>query len=244
VNDPNGPPPFTLSDDDLVRINRWVLVASVVRGTVHSVNNILQSIGGQAELLSQRAGDPEDVMRRAERIIAQTGRAAGYMRELSGVGREVVDAPDRADLRQAVDRAFALREYDMLRARIAFEVVTESETVPTVRIDYPALSMILLNLLLNAEQALAGVADARISVVLGVAGSRGLISVRDNGPGIPPELRARVFEPFFTTGRSGATLGVGLAVARRLAGQHGGLVDVIDDPRTRGARVDVEIPLV
>jgi signal transduction histidine kinase len=235
VNDPNGPPPFTLSDDDLVRINRWVLVASVVRGTVHSVNNILQSIGGQAELLSQRAGDPEDVMRRAERIIAQTGRAAGYMRELSGVGREVVDAPDRADLRQAVD---------MLRARIAFEVATESETVPTVRIDYPALSMILLNLLLNAEQALAGVADARISVVLGVAGSRGLISVRDNGPGIPPELRARVFEPFFTTGRSGATLGVGLAVARRLAGQHGGLVDVIDDPRTRGARVDVEIPLV
>ena len=86
-----------LSDEEIVRINRAILVAAVVRGTVHSVNNILQTIGGQAEMLAQRPALADEVTRRAERIAAQTIRAAGYMRELSALGRELPSAPDRVD---------------------------------------------------------------------------------------------------------------------------------------------------
>lgn len=233
---------YALSADDLLRINRWALAASVVRGTVHSVNNLLQAIGGQAELLAQRVGDPDEVPRRAERMSAATGRAAEYMRELAAIGREIPNALDRADASSAVDRAFALRDYDLRRARIAFDVRSDAGSLPQVRIDPQALAAILLNLLLNAEQALAGVADARITVVIGRTGDGCVISVRDNGPGVPPDLRGRVFQPFFTTGRQGATLGLGLAVARRLAGQHGGRLVLVDDPGTPGARFDAEFP--
>jgi signal transduction histidine kinase len=182
--------PHAWAVDDLVRINRWVLVSSVVRGTVHSVNNILQTIGGQAEMLGQRSGGEEDVRRRAERIVAQTGRAASYMRELSAVGRATVESADRVDVRQSVDRAFALREYDLMRAGVAFEVVVEAERLPVCRIGPQALAVVLLNLMLNAEQALARVPDARIRVRLSHASGRITLQVRDNGPGVPHDIRA------------------------------------------------------
>lgn len=233
--------PHAWAVDDLVRINRWVLVSSVVRGTVHSVNNILQTIGGQAEMLGQRSGGEEDVRRRAERIVAQTGRAAAYMRELSAVGRATVEGADRVDVRQSVDRAFALREYDLMRAGVAFEVVVEAERLPACRIGPQALAVVLLNLMLNAEQALARVPDARIRVRLSHASGRITLQVRDNGPGVPHDIRAHMFEPFFTTGRLGATLGLGLPVARHLAEQHDGHLVFVDDPLP-GARFDVDLP--
>jgi two-component system NtrC family sensor kinase len=227
--------------DDLVRINRWVLVSSVVRGTVHSVNNILQTIGGQAEMLGQRPGGEDDVRRRAERIVAQTGRAAAYMRELSAVGRATVESADRLDLRQGVDRAFALREYDLMRGSVAFEVVVEAERLPACRIGPQALAVVLLNLMLNAEQALARVPDARIRVRLTHASGRITVIVQDNGPGVPHDVRAHIFEPFFTTGRPGATLGLGLPVSRHLAEQHDGYLVLVDAPPP-GARFELGLP--
>jgi two-component system C4-dicarboxylate transport sensor histidine kinase DctB len=232
--------PHAWAFDDLVRINRWVLVSSVVRGTVHSVNNILQTIGGQAEMLGQRPGSEDDVRRRAERIVSQTGRAAGYMRELSAVGRTAPETADRVDVRLGVDRAFALREYDFMRASIAFEVTVEVERLPACRIGPQALAVVLLNLLLNAEQALVRVPDARIRVRLRHVPGHVLVSVLDNGPGIPPDIRASMFEPFVTSGRPGATLGLGLPVSRHLVEAHGGRLEFVEDDAP-GARFDLEL---
>ncbi|MDO8834675.1 MAG: HAMP domain-containing sensor histidine kinase [Vicinamibacterales bacterium] len=233
---------YALSHDDLVRINRAILVAAVVRGTVHSVNNILQTIGGQAEMLAQRPDALGDIGRRAERISAQTARAAGYMRELSALGRELPSAPDRVDIRQCLDRVYALREYDLQRAHIAFEARFDADPVPPARIDMPALSQIVLNLLLNAEQALADTPDARIDVVVGAAAGRTCISVRDDGPGIGPDGRDRIFEAFQTTGAAGASLGLGLPVARYLAEQHGGHLVLADPVAGHGAQFDLDLP--
>lgn len=233
-----------LSDGDCVRINRAILVAAVVRGTVHSVNNILQTIGGQAEMLGQHPEPPDDVRRRAERISTQTGRAAGYMRELSALGRDVPSAPDRVDVRQCVDRVFALREYDLQRAHIVFDVRVDGDAVPPARIDSPALSMILLNLVLNAEHALASVQDARIELRVAAGGGRVMISLSDNGPGIPEGRRDRIFDGFGTGGGDGATLGLGLRVSRYLAGQHGGTLTVADAPAAAGASFVLDLPVL
>jgi signal transduction histidine kinase len=219
-----------------------MLVASVVRGTVHTVNNILQTIGGQAEMLGQRPDVATDVARRSERIVAQTARAASYMRELSALGREVPGAPDRVDFRQCVERAYALREYDLQRERVGFEVQADGP-VPSGRIDQPALSMILMNLILNAEQVLRGASDAKIVVGLWAADGRVGASVRDNGPGVSADIQAKVFDPFFTAGPV-TSLGLGLTVARYLAQLHQGDVTYIDEPDARGARFDVCVPAI
>jgi signal transduction histidine kinase len=223
-----------LSGETLARINRFVLVTSSVRGTVHTVNNLLQTIGGQAELLGQRDDLPEDVLTRVERISAQTVRAAELMRELSSLGREAPGAPDRTDVRRAIDRAYNLRQYDMGRAQIAVAFPGEPGGSCTAAIDAQALMLVVLNLLLNAEQALAERPGARVEVSVQKQDGAVVVTVRDNGPGIPPEHRDRVFEPFFTTGRPGATLGLGLTVARLLAAEHGGRLVLAGDPGPDG----------
>jgi C4-dicarboxylate-specific signal transduction histidine kinase len=144
-------------------------------------------------------------------------------------------------VRQSVDRAFALREYDLMRGGVAFEVLVEAERLPPCRIGPQALAVVLLNLVLNGEQALAGVPDARIRVRISHASRRIVVTVQDNGPGVPHDIQARVFEPFFTTGRPGATLGLGLAVARHLAEQHDGRLVLADDPPP-GARFELDLP--
>jgi signal transduction histidine kinase len=229
-----------LTGSELARVNRWVLVTSSVRGTVHTVNNILQTISGQAELLGQRPDLPEDARRRIDRIAAQTVRAADLMRELAALGREAPDAPDRADLRQMADRAYALRQYELSKNQVTVEVEGEPVGRCLATIDQQSLVLVLLNLLLNAQQALAGVPHATIRIEVGNRNSMLTIAVEDNGPGVPAADRERVFEPFYTTGRPGATLGLGLTVARLLVEEHHGRLDLADT--AVGARFELSLP--
>ena len=137
---------------------------------------------------------------------------------------------------------YALREYDLQRAHITFDVQFGDTPLPPARIDLPALSMILLNLVLNAEQALAATADGRIELTAAAAGGRLFASVRDNGPGVAGEVRERIFDPFFTTGAPGATMGLGLRAARHLAEQHGATLVLADTPAQDGACFDLNLP--
>jgi signal transduction histidine kinase len=234
---------WAIPDDQLSRVNRWVLVTSVVRGTVHTVNNILQTIGGQAELLGQRTELDEDVRRRLDRIAAQTGRAALLMRDLSSLGRDSRDIADRTDLRQGVERVLSLRQYDLSRAQIMAEITGVAAGSCVVAIDPQALTLVMLNLLLNAEQALAGQVEAKITIDVSVRDGQGVVAVCDNGPGIPADDRERVFDPFFTTGRSGSTIGLGLPVARQLAVAHGGQLALAVGGADGGSGVRFELTL-
>jgi signal transduction histidine kinase len=201
----------------LARANRLAMVAAVLSTTVHEVNNALQIISGSAEMLGP--GTSADlVARRGDAIGSQARRASALLAELSAFARDDTPDPDRADLAQIAQRALAMRQY--AHARLHIQSGFESGGAPAAAAARPrAILQIVLNLLVNAERALAGRPDARIVVT--VSGGRGAaLTVDDNGPGLAPDVAARAFEPSIAAEGSG--LGVGLAVSRWLAERHDG----------------------
>jgi len=107
--------------------------------------------------------------------------------------------------------------------------------------DRGQLEQVLLNLVLNARDAMAG--NGLVTVSLRADGGRGVIRVTDDGPGMDAGTQLRIFEPFFTTKAPGAGTGLGLAIAYGIAQQHGGAITVASEPG-QGARFDVGIPLL
>jgi len=97
-----------------------------------------------------------------------------------------------------------------------------------LRAEEGPLSQVLVNLLLNAAQAMSG--TGRVVVRAAAQGERGSITVTDSGPGLPPEVLERLFEPFFTTKPAGQGTGLGLAVSRHLLGQFGGELSARNEP--------------
>ncbi len=132
------------------------------------------------------------------------------------------------DLAQLVRQTASVARADLEQATIALELAGEEE-VPALG-DVDQLRRVVLNLLVNAKQALAGQDDSRISLtcrrVTSAAGAHAELVVANNGPGIPPADRAEIFEPFYTT-RPGGT-GLGLAIARQLLQEQGGRIRILD----------------
>jgi signal transduction histidine kinase len=121
-------------------------------------------------------------------------------------------------------------------AKVAFTVDVEDD-LPPVRVDRDQIQQLLLNLLKNAEEAMGERGGVRLAVFR--EGDRVVFAVDDEGPGVPPSQRERIFEPY-VTGRPEGT-GLGLAIARRIAEEHGGSLQAEDAP-TGGARFALRLP--
>ena len=225
-------PEPSLPPEWLARANRLAMVAAVLSTTVHEVNNALQIISGSAEMLG--GGTSGDIIgRRGETIGSQARRASALLAELSAFARDDAPDPDRADLGQIAQRALAMRQYTHARLHIQsgfegsggrFAVASRPRSV----------MQILLNLIVNAECALAGRSDGRI--VIGVVPARDgfKLTVDDNGPGLAGDVAARAFRPSVTADGSG--LGIGLSVSRWLAERDGGSLQ-LSDSRLGGCAV-------
>lgn len=229
---PDAPTP-----DWLERANRLALTSALLSTTVHEVNNALQVISGSAEML--HASPPPDIMgRRTDAIGAHARRASALLAELSSFARDDSTAPIVLDLAQVAQRALSMRQY--MLAKLKLESVFETAgDVRTVVATQRALLQIVLNLVMNAEQALAQKAGGRIA--LSVRGEKGCVTltVDDDGPGVGPDMAPRLFTPlaFASDGR----LGIGLAVAKHLAERFGGSVSYAPKPDV-GSRFTVTLP--
>ena len=234
--------PVRLTAGQLAQINRLTTVARFVSGLAHEMNNSLQVIGGLVELLVDRGDLPAGAAVRVGKIAAQTERASTAIRQVLAFVRDPGGDRRAADLGAIVESALALRQYQLARAGIAVAWSRQAGERLPVRGDERQLRQLVLNLLVNAEEALAGAAERRIDIEAARDDGRVRLVIHDTGPGVSPELRDRIFEPFFTTRGSEQAVGLGLTVGAAIAAAHAGGLR-LDSGATRGARFVLELPL-
>jgi nitrogen-specific signal transduction histidine kinase len=225
----------------LVQAGRLSALGQLVAGVAHEMNNPLTSVIGYAQLVHQQLVKRPELAERATdllpdvgHIVSEAGRAARIVRNLLLFARRQSASHSFQDIEFLCDQIVELRSHDLRLNGI--EIKTSfAPDLPAVLADGSQIQQVLLNLVLNAEQAVAKSATRHIE--LSVRGEPGcgtvLIEVRDSGEGIDAASLTRVFDPFFTTRPSGEGTGLGLSIASTIVREHGGQIWAESEPHVR-----------
>ncbi len=226
----------------LVHAGKMSAIGQLVSGVAHELNNPLSVIIGYGQLLLTR-DIPEPLKRPVELMVQQGDRMAKIVRNLLYFARQRPPERTPVDLNHVIEQTLALRLNQLTVSGIVVER-DFSPTLPPVMADAQQLQQVFLNLLLNAEQAIAAVETGGRIVFRTRVGSGGRTvraEVEDNGPGIPSDVLPRVFEPFFTTKEVGSGTGLGLSVSYGIVEEHGGRLSV--DSRPGATTFTLELPV-
>jgi two-component system, NtrC family, sensor kinase len=228
------------SEQQLQQAEKLTAMGQLVSGVAHEINNPAAIISGFAQTLLLDELKPEHremlqmVYDEATRIGRITSNLLAFARA-GGTRRTFVDLND------IVRRTFALRAYHLSTLNIAVTLELSVEE-PKFWADPSELQQMLLNLLINAEQALMSVETRRAIVVRTTATEDEIrLALADSGPGIPPEIQAKIFDPFFTTKPEGVGTGLGLSICYGVAREHAGRIWVESQP-DQGATFHVALP--
>jgi C4-dicarboxylate-specific signal transduction histidine kinase len=215
--------------EDLVYINRMTTVGHVLPAVAHELNNALQVIGGLVELLGMKGELPPDVRDKVQKIGAQSNRSAGMMREFVAFARRD-ETSTRIDVQRAIEHALTLRRYHLSRARIDVHVDAPPEPL-TIRADSHAVLQVLLNLIINAEEALHAMPQGQRELRFSVSADGDTVAciIRDSGPGFHADTKTHAPKPFYSTKTQGAA-GLGLTVAEALVALDKGALRVAEGP--------------
>jgi two-component system NtrC family sensor kinase len=217
--------------DQLVHSERMSAVGELVAGVAHEINNPLQTIVGCVELLlEERKGDPGQV-RDLELVRQEAARAGQIVRNLLAFVRRGASERVNADLNQIVKATAGLREYHLTQHGIMLTLDLHPGPLPVLA-NREEIQQVVLNLLMNAEQALvSGPGRGTIGLKTQLTGASHTLQVMDDGPGVPQEIRGKVFEPFFTTKDVGQGTGLGLSISHGIATAHGGALELVESPQ-------------
>ncbi len=210
----------------LAQSEKLASLGQFVAGIAHEMNNPLQGVLGHLELLIQMTEAARPVRRELKQIYQDADRAAKIVRNLLVFTGSRRMTRKRLQVDRVLTRALASRRASLQRANI--EVTRrQAPELPPVLGDSLLLQQALLNILINAEHAVIdGGGERRIDLASSTDDSPGHVSltVRDTGPGIPPDVLPRIFDPFFTTKEVGRGTGLGLAITYGIVQEHGGTI--------------------
>jgi len=209
----------------MLQAEKMAALGQTISGVAHELNNPLATILSWAERLAERNVD-DKTKQGLEVILGEAERAARIVRNLLTFARKRQTTRAMVDLNQVVRETLALRAYEQKVTNI--QVVEALSTgLPEVFVDGHQIKQVLLNLVINAEQACLG-ANGRGTIVVRTMHDQdrgsAVLEVNDDGPGIPEDRQGKVFDPFFTTKEVGSGTGLGLTVAYAIAREHGGRI--------------------
>lgn len=223
---------------------KLVALGQFIAGIAHELNNPLQGVLGHLELLRTTGAFPSHLDADVQTIYKEAERAAKIVHNLLVFAGSRRLSRRWVSLNGVLQRVVALRKA-ACRAQ-GIEVVRHYDRkVPRVQSDPLLLHQVFLNMVTNAEQAIAATGRGgriEIASTMSRSGDRIVATVRDTGDGIPPDALSRIFEPFYTTKEVGKGTGLGLAIVYGIVQEHGGHISAANHP-DGGAIFRVELPI-
>ncbi len=218
-------------------------LGTLASGVAHEINNPVQGIMNYADLIGARAEDSEQVREFAAEIGNESQRVATIVRNMLAFSRQERDQEhELVEVRWVIETTLSLIRTVLRKDEIEL-VVEIDDALPRIRCRAQQIQQVIMNLVTNARDA---VNEAGANKRIHLRASRhelGLrISVRDQGPGIPPAIRGRIFDPFFTTKRHDKGTGLGLAVSHGIAVDHGGTLTVESELGV-GSTFNLDLPI-
>jgi nitrogen fixation/metabolism regulation signal transduction histidine kinase len=229
--------------DDITRLiaaQRSAAWGEVAQRLAHEIKNPLTPIQLSAErlqlkLADQLTGASRELLDRAtQTIVNQVEAMKNMVNDFRDYARTPLPQLAAVDLQALLGEILGLYE----NSAAAIAVAPAPTPVPPVLADANQLRQVLHNVLTNAQDALGGVADARITIAVAQEAARARLTVKDNGPGFPPQILSRAFEPYVTTKSKGT--GLGLAIVKKIVDDHGGEIRLTNN---NGGAVSIWLPL-
>lgn len=256
--DHRGRSAWLVAVDDMTRVKdleqiatareKLAIIGQMAAGIAHEIRNPLSGINLNISTLEHVVRSLEEVSpERKERLFAVVAQAKAASDKIATVIRRVMDFTKpvppklgRVDVGRIVRDALEFSSVTLRKAGVEVETSLEPG-LPMCLADPRLLEQVLLNLITNAIQVLGNVTGPRrLGLAAFLAGRSVVITVADNGPGVPAGLREKIFDPFYTTRRDGH--GIGLSFSHRVVESHGGRLSV-SDSRWGGAEFRIELPV-
>jgi PAS domain S-box-containing protein len=228
-------------EQQVVQSERLAAMGAMIGGVAHELNNPLTTIMGVSELL-QDTETNEGSRKQLGMLQQQARKAAEIVQNLTYFSRPPAPGKSRINLVEVVERTLNLHAYSLRKNSITVDFLKESG-VPYALGDPHQLMQVFLNLIVNAEQAIREARDkGTLRIRLGRGDNSVWVSFHDDGPGIPKENLASIFDPFYTTKRPGRGTGLGLSICKSVMKEHNGSVEAANSPEG-GAVFTVTLPV-
>jgi len=229
-------------EEQLMQAEKLAAMGQMLAGVAHELNNPLTAILGVTELVREREGLDDAMKRQLDLTHRQARRAARIVQNLLEFSRPASPQKKPIDLNSIIERTLQLHEHSLRRNQVAVDFSPRTDLPPVVG-DASQLIQVLLNLITNAEQAIREVRESgRIQIRLSPSGGNVMLTVQDDGVGIPPEALPKLFDPFYTTKRPGGGTGLGLSICLSIVREHGGTIQAESLPGG-GSAFQVYLPV-
>lgn len=227
-------------EQQIVETERLAAMGAMIGGVAHELNNPLTSILGVSELL-QDTEHNETTRKHLMMLQQQARRAAEIVQNLTYFARPPAAGKSRINVVEVVERTLNLHAFSLRKNNITVDLLKEPG-VPYALGDPHQLMQVFLNLVVNAEQAIREAKDrGTLQIRFGKAEGTVWVSFHDDGPGIPKENLASIFDPFYTTKRPGRGTGLGLSICKSVMKEHKGSIEAANAPDA-GAVFTVTLP--
>jgi PAS domain S-box-containing protein len=228
---------YKAMEERLLQSERLAAVGNTVSHIAHEIKNPLAIIGGFARQLQKTPNLDEPGQRKLDIIVEEVGRLEGMIAEMRDFVKRPTAHKEPSDVEALIDEVVDLFEDTLQEQNVTLKRTRTTET-PILNFDRQQIHQVLINLFKNALEAMPQ--GGELTVATQVKGPNLEISISDTGQGMTPEVKANIFQPYFTTKEKGT--GLGLAICQNILEEHGGCL-IAESAPGQGSTFTIQIPL-